>query len=72
MAQVNIKTVRVPLNTSTGTQDITLAGFGTPKGAMFFVTRGIADDVLADHADFSVGFTDGITSAVLSAGAEDE
>lgn len=51
--------VTVAANTSTGTQDFTVAGFGTPKGAIFLVSYGTANGTAVNHAMLSVGFTDG-------------
>ena len=55
----DIEMVTVAANTSTGTQDFTVAGFGTPKGAIFLVSYGTANGTAVNHAMLSVGFTDG-------------
>lgn len=58
-ADVKFRTTRVALNTTTGTQDITLSGFGTPKAAIVLLSSGSADDTVTAGANFSIGFTDG-------------
>ena len=68
---LSIQTTRVALNTSTGTQDITISGFGTPKGAMFFATRATSVDEHQATASISVGFTDGTRDRLFGFGSED-
>jgi len=63
--------VRAAANLALGTQDFTVAGFGTCKAAIFIMTRAIADDVAADGADFSYGATDGISQFSVTATSED-
>lgn len=60
---VTVATVRVALNTSTGTQDITTSDLGglTPSAALLIATRGTADGTPADGAGFY--------AAVLMSGA---
>lgn len=53
------RVTRVACPTSTGNQDITISGFGTPKAALFIVTQATADGTAADHAQLMVGATDG-------------
>lgn len=50
---------RVASNTGTGTQDITVTDFGTPKAALFFINYAITDGTAADHAGVTYGATDG-------------
>lgn len=45
--------------TTTGTQDYTVSGFGTPKLAMFFVTFATANNTETAHAVLGIGSTDG-------------
>ncbi len=71
MADVKIRSVSATLNTSTGTQDVTLSGFGTPKGAIAF-WGGDADATQRNHAVFGVGFTDGTNSRLATVSAENE
>lgn len=59
MPDVNIRVTRVACNTSTGTQDITISGFGTPKAALFILSKGSSDGTAADDAWLSMGATDG-------------
>jgi len=62
----NFKTVRVALNTSTGTQDITISGFGTPKAAIFYYNVNTDDDTIFNLVRLSEGYTDGTNQAVTA------
>ncbi|MEP3857292.1 MAG: hypothetical protein ABJM39_09645 [Porticoccus sp.] len=62
MADIKIQQTRVALNTSTGTQNITIGGLGTPKAAMFFLSQASTDDTIAADSALSIGFTDGTDS----------
>lgn len=66
-----IQVTRVACNTSTGTQDITISGFGTPKAALFVVTRGVTDETLAAHAIIGWGVADGTNQRAFTAKHED-
>jgi len=68
---ISIEVTRVACNTSTGDQDITITGFGTPKAALFIASSPIADDTPTANAVTSVGSTDGTTQAVASGYSED-
>jgi hypothetical protein len=59
------RVTQVACNTSTGNQDITINGIGTPKAAMFYLTPAIAQNTAVDHARLSVGATDGTNSRVI-------
>ena len=59
MSDVRIAVTRVAAPTSTGTQDITISGFGTCKAAFFILTWGVTDDTVAAHAQWAFGATDG-------------
>lgn len=50
---------RVALRTTTGTQDITVTGFGTPKAAYFITSLATSDGVAIADASGSLGATDG-------------
>jgi len=63
--------VRAVANTALGTQDFTVAGFGMAKAAIFIMTYAIADDVAADHANFSYGATDGVSQFNIAVTDED-
>ena len=54
-----IKQTRVALNTTTGTQDITISGIGTPKAAMVILQNASTDDTNTVNATTGIGFTDG-------------
>ena len=54
-----IKQTRVALNTTTGTQDITISGIGTPKAAMVILQNASTDDTNTANATACIGFTDG-------------
>lgn len=58
MADVRFEVVRVSLPIS-GTVDATIAGFGTPKAAIFIASNANTNDSLSGQARFSLGFTDG-------------
>jgi hypothetical protein len=62
--------VRAACNTSTGTQDFTSTGFGTPKAALFFLSAGTADGTQVNNAMLSIGATDGTRSRAIAAGSE--
>jgi len=66
MADVKFETVRVALNTGTGTQDITISGFGTPVAAMFYFEWATADDTITARTRSSVGYTDGTNQCVTA------
>lgn len=59
MADVNIRVTRVLIPTTTGNQDITISGFGTPKAAMFIMPNTINDGTPNNNAIFTLGTTDG-------------
>lgn len=56
---------------STGTQDFTVSGFGTPKAALFFASFGTAAGTAVNHALLSVSMTDGVRSVFMAVRAED-
>ncbi len=60
MANANIRVTRVKLPIVNGTFDITIAGFGTPKAAIFEVIGAEVDNVARNSARITYGFTDGI------------
>lgn len=65
--------VKQAARTTTGTQDYTSSGFGTPVGALFFVTYGTANGTVVAHAHYGVGATDmtrSISGAALSEDAQ--
>ena len=61
MPSVNIAVQRTTLPTSTGTHDVTVSGFGTPKAAIFTYYRdtGSAGSLNQQDAIVGYGFTDG-------------
>lgn len=63
MADVKVAVTRVACNTGTGNQDITISGFGTPKAAIFIVTKADLGDEgptsLGVGASMGFGATDG-------------
>lgn len=66
-ADVNFEVVRFALSTAaSGTQDVTVSGFGTPKAAIFILTRATSDDHYAGHFATSIGWTDGTNQNVNS------
>jgi hypothetical protein len=62
--------VTAAANTSTGTQNFTVSGFGTPIAAMFVVSRATSGSEAA-HAAICVGFTDGTRNRVVCMQSED-
>ena len=74
---VSIKVTQFAAATSTGTQDITISGFGTPKAAIFVAGKCTANGTAANGYSFSVGATDGtrnrvnVTSSRDAAGTTD-
>lgn len=56
---VSYGVTRVACNTSTGNQDITISGVGTPKLAIFEITKATADGTAVNDAVFGMGATDG-------------
>lgn len=72
---VTVRETQVALNTSTGTQDITISGLGAAseiKAAMFICTSATGGIAIEDHANLSVGFTDGTTHRVVSNNSDDD
>lgn len=62
---------RVACNTSTGTQDITVSGFGTPKAALFICSVGVTDGTAAADLNMSIGAATGVSNEwCLSVSAE--
>lgn len=61
MSDVNVAVQRTTLPTSTGTHDITVSGFGTPKAAIFIYYRdtGTAGTASRQNVEHGYGFTDG-------------
>ena len=61
MSNVNVAVQRTTLPTSTGTHDVTISGFGTPKAAIFIYYRdtGTAGTPSEQDAHVGYGFTDG-------------
>lgn len=61
MSDVNVAVQRTTLPTSTGTHDITVSGFGTPKAAIFIYYRdtGTAGTANKQNTEQGYGFTDG-------------
>lgn len=57
-ADVRVRVLRQAGTTSTGNQDFTVAGVGTPKGFLLVVTNAITDGTAADSAVFSVSAGD--------------
>jgi hypothetical protein len=64
---VKILSTRVAADTGGGTQDITIAGFGTPKMAIVTCTTAITNGAKTNKALMSIGLTDGVRQGVLGA-----
>jgi hypothetical protein len=68
---VKVAVLRESANTTTGSQDFTSSGFGTPKAALFIVTSATTNNTLADHAIWSHGATDGTSQWVVGGRSQD-
>ena len=69
-----VQVTRTALSTAgSGTQDITISGFGTPTGAMFICTSATTNGIATSGVDttFSVGFTDGTNSRCMAMSSQD-
>ena len=66
-ADVKFEVTRVALSGSTGTQDITISGFGTPKAAIIAISHCYASNELRDELLGSIGATDGTSQWCCSA-----
>lgn len=62
----DIVNVSAALRTTTGTQDYTSPGFGTPKAAKFFITIVTSNGVPVTHALYGIGCTDGTRQIATS------
>lgn len=72
MADVKIQVTTFTAPASTGTKDVTIAGFGTPDAVMFIFGRGSTEDSLVANAALGYGFTDlGTTDVSLATGSLD-
>jgi len=56
---VKIDHIQKVLSTEGGTQNFTIPGFGTPKGALLLITKATSDGTPVDGARLGYGFTDG-------------
>lgn len=63
--------VAVPTDTTTITLTSSNYGGGTPKAAIIILCEATANDTPVDHAQISVGFTDGTRQYYLRVNAED-
>lgn len=59
---VNVDMVRLAARITVGTQDFTVAGFGTPKAAIIIVNGCVTNATPAADARVSYGITDGVRS----------
>lgn len=71
MNNVFVDEIQVAAITASGDQSFSIAGFGTPKAAIFTVTKGVVNSTITDHAKISYGFTDGINQGVLGGRSRD-
>lgn len=70
VSEVNVAVTQFVLRTTTGTQDITIPGFGTPKAARFIAGPALANGTARDNLEASLGATDGTRQYVLAGAAE--
>lgn len=59
------------IRTTTGTQDFTISGIGTPKGCIILVGGNDDDEVDAASVQCSIGFSDGTDHACIGWASED-
>lgn len=71
MADVKFRTVSATLNTVTGTQDITISGFGTPVGVIAIYGGTTDGATRTDGAVFGFGFSDGTNSYTTCVSSDD-
>lgn len=62
--------VQQAARTTTGTQDFTVSGFGTPVGAIFWGSYGTANGTSVAHGGLFVGATDGTRDRSIGFGSE--
>ena len=67
----DIEVTQVACNTSNGTQDITISGFGTPKAAMFILSLASTNGSENAPGVLAIGFTDGTKDRCISVHSED-
>ena len=67
---LDIKTTRVLIRATTGTQDITIPNFGTPKCAIFHYNTSSVNNTVTASYDHSIGFTDGFKQTCVSASSQ--
>lgn len=67
---ISVAVVQAAARTSTGTQDFTKAGLGTPKAAIFILSQATVNGTPANNVVLSWGFTDGTRHRVANASAQ--
>lgn len=67
---VSFRVVRAAVNTS-GTQLFSVSGFGTPKAAIFIVSKATTNATTIDDAVLSIGFTDGTRQFCIASMSDD-
>lgn len=67
----DVVVVQAAMRTTTGTQDLTVSGFGTPKAAFCTLTNGTANGTTVSHALISLGATDGTRQWAISGRSKD-
>lgn len=71
-AELTTAVARNTTPTTTGTVDFTVADFGTPTAAMFFLSYATTDGTLREATYFrSIGFTDGTNDRCVAGGSQD-
>lgn len=59
MVSIKMQTMRTGISTTTGTQDFTISGFGTPKAVLFIFPTAPTDATANNNAIFGFGAADG-------------
>lgn len=71
MAGPSIARTSVAIRTTTGLQDITVSGFGTPKAAIIIISTALSAGTIQAGAILGVGWTDGTNSVCSGMASED-
>jgi len=70
VSNYDVQKIQVACKTSSGTQDITIPGFGTPKAAMVIISGNTAEGVVVDN-HVGQGATDGTNQWGVASWSED-
>jgi len=68
---INLDTVQVNASTSSGTQDITISGFGDVKAVFLYITNAVSGGVPVSGINLGAGLTDGTTTRSIAISSEE-